>query len=235
MLEHGKVADPTLNIEDFTQGDPVFWLMYDQSPSIGFVTRRRAPDIDICHFEGGYPFCVSRSPQYGSVRKTTIEEALRHLQEISAAISEGLQDPPEEDRLRRALEARKQFYLDSLIAQIRDNMNPWQAINSDHPRPRTGVYVLMGIYSGQGPSEHLEAITTPHSLKEPQISRLMFAHYPRGFGRIPSDVYHTAATSHGSLVNYGTYEVPQSALKLVENPFKVTTKPFGLESQLSQP
>ena len=99
--------------------------------------------------------------------------------------------------------------------------NPYDAASFAVKEPCTGLYVLMGIYSGQGPSEHLEGLMVVPRLSESDVSYTMIKIKPSGFGRIPSDVYNTPATSHGSLVAMWSYEVPEKARELVPNPWKL--------------
>lgn len=89
----------------------------------------------------------------------------------------------------------------------------------------TGVYVLMGLYSGHGPQEQLEGIRVEPRLSEDLVSRLMKEIAPEGFGRIPPFIGDPAAAEYGKIAGYCAYEVPQNHLNLVKNPWVLTLSP----------
>ncbi|AJF61665.1 TPA: hypothetical protein HA239_03760 [Candidatus Woesearchaeota archaeon] len=218
MAEYGKVENPTLNVKDYKMGDFVHWLMHDTQPSFAVVTGTNGDNVQLRHFEGGFPFELSKTPKYGSMRKASRDESLAHFHQISKMFEKEF----EAGGLSGALSARRQHYINGIISQLEeDGRNTFYAATIDPQDPMTGTYVLMGIYSGQGPSEHLEGLVVVPRLSEGTVSRVVKDTNPNGFGKIPSDVYNTPATSHGSLVAYWTYEVPEKALGLVESPKKL--------------
>ena len=171
--------------------------------------------IQLRHFEGGFPFELSKTPKYGSMRKASRDESLAHFHQISKMFEKEF----EAGGLSGALSARRQHYINGIISQLEeDGRNTFYAATIDPQDPMTGTYVLMGIYSGQGPSEHLEGLVVVPRLSEGTVSRVVKDTNPNGFGRIPSKICDTAATSRGSLAAYWVYEVPKEQVGLVENP-----------------
>ena len=230
MAEYGKIDNPTLNARAFKMGDFVHWLLYDRKPSFAVVTDIKKDTIYIRHFEDGFPFEIPKKPKFGSVRKATRDESLAYFHKISYGFEKEIQA----GGFPGAIAARRQHYLDGIISQLEGDGKSKYFVGSAYyaatiapEDPMTGTYVLMGIYSGQGPSEHLEGLVTVTRLSENTVSRIMKDICPDGFGRIPNNVYNTPATSHGTLVAYRVYEVPEKALGLVENPKKLE---FRLES-----
>jgi len=218
MVEYGNVDNPTLDVKEFKMGDFAYLLLNDTQPSFAVVTDVNKDFIRLRHFEDGFPFKLSRTPANGSVRKATIDEALKHFKIISKEL--GIEF--ERGGLSGVIAARRQHYLNGIISQLKEEgRDTFYAATINPPDPLTGRYVLMGIYSGQGESEHLEGLATAPRLAEKTVSSVMMDICPKGFGKIPSDVYNTPATSHGSLVTYHTFEVPKKALGLVRNPKKL--------------
>ncbi len=218
MAEYGKVENPTLNVKDYMMGDFVYWLMYDVQPSFAVVVETNGKNVQLRHFEDGFPFELSGAPEYGSMRKASRDESVDHFHKIS----EKFERKFETGGLSGAISARRQHYLNGIISQLEEcGRDTFYAATIDPKDPMTGTYVLMGIYSGQGPSEHLEGLVAVPRLSEETVSRVMKDINPNGFGKIPRDVYNTPSTSHGSLVAYCTYEVPEKALGLVESPKKL--------------
>ena len=214
MAEYGKVENPTLDAQAFKMGDFIQWLLHDRIPSFAVVTKVNRDDITIRHFEDGFPYEYPLTPKYGGVGKATKEASLVHFRQISR----NLEKEFEAGGLAGAVSARRQDYLNGIINQLlTSNHDAYYAAIIEPVAPMTGRYVLMGIYSGQGESEHLESLIVAPRLSERTVSKVMKGLNPEGFGRIPSDVYNTPATSHGSLVAYQTFEVPEKALYLLGN------------------
>jgi len=220
MADYGKVDNPTLDIKDYKKGDFVQFLIYDTKPSYGIVSRineaRLSEDnLHLIHFEDGSPFEIFRTPKYGGIRKATEDEALTHFHSISDRFEKKIQN----GGLMGAVYAREQYHLNSIIENLETNgVNPYKVITTRVKEPETGLYVLVGIYSGQGGSKHLEGLVSVPRLSEKEVSEIMIKIKPDGFGNIPSDVYNTPATSHGSLVAMRSYEVPEKARDFVPNP-----------------
>lgn len=229
MAEYGKLDKPTLNVGDFQKGDFAQWLLYDKKPSFAVVTDVRNDDVRVIHFEDGFGFGFSRTPKYGGIRKATKDEALAYFHSIADSFEKEIED----GGLSGALSARRQHSLNGVIANLEANrVDPYTAITTAVKDPETGLYVLMGIYSGQGPSEHIEGLVAVPRLSEEDVSKAMIKIKPNGFGNIPSDVYNTPATSHGSLVAMWSYEVPERARELVPNPKKL--EDLGSEWRFSE-
>ncbi len=225
MTKYGEVDNPTLNARDFKMGDFVYWLMYDIEPSFAIVTRVFENSLMIKNFDDGFPFEVSKTPKYGGVRKASIDETIAHFRKISEKFEKEIATRG----LIGAISARKQHYLSGVISNLEKTTDGYYAAKIRPADPMTGVYVLMGIYSGQGRSEHLERLEVAPRLSEDVVSEIMIILYPNGFGRIPSDIYNTPATSHGSLVAYETFEVPVKAFNFVFD-----EKPRRLELKLHE-
>jgi hypothetical protein len=218
MAEYGELDDQILDVKEFKLGDFVKWLLYDVKPSFAVVTEVKGENIYISHLEDGTPFELSKTPKYGGIAKASREEALNYFHSISNAFERKMNN----GGLAEAISANEQHYLDGIIANLEaDGANPYEAIRAPVKAPETGLYVLMGIYSGQGPSEHLEGLVAVPRISEKEVSKIMFGLKPDGFGNIPSDVYNTPATSHGDLVAYWSYEVPEKARVMVLNPSRL--------------
>ncbi len=178
---------------------------------------RRGRVIRFAGFDNGFLFFENAPPGYvGIASKEEMDDYIGRLNEnFAAEIAKG--------GLSGAISARRKHSLSSIVrlideGNISSHMMFDMMFGKGFPQPGTGVYVLMGIYSGQGPSDQLEGLRANPRLSEQTISSFMFDLRPKGFGRIPSDVYNTPATSHGSLVAYRAFEVPTEAIGLVENP-----------------
>ncbi len=215
MAQYGKVENPTLDVSDYQQGDFVHWLLYDVESSFGVVSEVGEESVRFVHFESGLPFSVSRRPEYGGIRKATKDETFAHFDSIVDTFEKKIKY----GGLSGAISASKQHYLNSVLANLKTNgIDAYTAISTAVSDPETGLYVLMGIYSGQGPSEHLEGLVAVPRLTEKEVSRIMFELKPEGFGNIPKEVRNTHATSHGDLVAMWSYEVPEKARVLVPFP-----------------
>ena len=224
MVKLEKIDNPTLDARELRMGDFIefsflgYRLSDGSESSYGVVvgTDDNVGSVKIRHFENGFPFEYHRVVNNGNIRKATKEASLAHFRSISGKFEKEF----EAGGLAGVVSARKQHYLNGFITQIEavKEGSMFYAATIDPQDPMTGRYVLMGIYSGQGPSEHLEGIAVVPRLSEATVSKIMREIRPTGFGRIPSDVYNTPATSHGSLVAYQTFEVPEKALHLLGNP-----------------
>ena len=203
----------------YKMGDFVKWKMYDVKPSYAVVMDFDAESVSIRHFEGGFPFQLSRDQDPSRVAIAPKDEFIEHYSMVSGKFQKEI----EEGGLNGAMTARKKQYLDGVIEKLsQEDSNPFYAAKIPPDAPHTGTYVLMGIYSGHGPSDHLEGLVVSPRLTESAASSLMKEMHPNGFGRIPDHVRSTAATSHGTLVGYRAFEVPKESLDLVENPRKLT-------------
>lgn len=215
MAEYGKLDNPTRDIEDFKKGDFARFLMYDERPSVALVVGVEKAVLKMAYFEDGFPRPLSKTPKYGGVRKATEDEALEHFSLISNKLEEGI----EKGDLSGAISARKHHHLNGVLERLTsEGVNPYDAVMTAVEAPGTGLYVLMGIYSGHGPSKHFEGLAVTPRLSEGDVSETMIKISPNGFGNIPNDVYNIPATSHGSLVAMRSYEVPESARGLVLSP-----------------
>ncbi|MBU0958548.1 MAG: hypothetical protein KKB31_01255, partial [Nanoarchaeota archaeon] len=213
-----------LKTRDFELGDVVRFPGVGSDPTIcGVVVNvlkysHSGGNIDVRNFEGGFPFDMEVFPQYRDIQKIGRDELLEHL----ILISDVLGKEAMVGGLPGAIAARRQHYLDQRINLLGDEgLHPNVAVRREVRDPHTGIYVLMGYYSGQGPSEHLEGLEVKPRLSESQVVGVMGVLRPKGFGRIPSDVWNTPSTSHGSLVGYRAFEVPNGALAKVVNPIRL--------------
>ena len=218
MTHPSKITNPTLKASDFAIGDFAEWELFENT-AYAIITRIDGEKIYAAHFEDGLGFETDHMPKYGGARKATKEEALAHFE----SLSDRFESKVTEGGLEGAIAARKLFNLTHLITALKaEGVKPIEAIRQAGCKaPGTGVYVLMGIYSGQGPSEHLEGLIAQPRLTEEGVSRVMKLIKPGGFGSIPSDVYNTPATSHGSLVTYWAFEVPERARAMVPTSIKL--------------
>lgn len=221
-----KLINPTLSYKGFQIGDFVEFLLYDIKPSFGVVTEvikkiegLEGGGICLAHLENGHPFIISKwCPYFGGLRKAGKEEALAYFQ----SISDGFNERIEEGDLSGALAAREKHELNSIVDGFKaEKADPYKVIMAPVRAPETGVYVLRGVYSGHGPSDHLEGLIAVPRIDENKVSKIMMKLKPKGFGNIPSDVHNTHATSHGSLVAMWCYEIPETAVGFVVNPKKL--------------
>jgi len=217
MTSNRETEKSALNTLELTPGDFIRWKTYDSSSLFGIVTDVKKNLVRFKHFEGGFPSELAINPRYSSAEKTTKDESLNHFYNISKDLEKDFG----KGGLMGAISARKQHYLDGMISQIKDEEHSLYALCIRPEDPMTGMYVLMGIYSGQGPSNQLEGITINPRLAEETVSKVMRDIRPNGIGGVSNDIYDTPATSHGSLVAYATYEVPKKAVGLVENPIRL--------------
>jgi hypothetical protein len=218
MAEPGTLEDPTLDIKDFEEGDFVKFFRQDTEPSIAVVVYVGNDLLNLKHFEDGFPYNVAKTPSYGGVEKVTKNEALEHFFSISNKLERGVA----EGGLLGVIHARKNYHLKGVLEILQSNeVDPYTAVTTDIESPKTGLYALMGVYSGHGPSDHLEGLAVTPRLSENEVSEVIIKEKPKGFGDIPSDIYDTPATSHGSLVAMRSYEVPEEVRELVSNPRKL--------------
>lgn len=221
-MAYAKIENPETDIRKFNLGDFVHWLMYDRIPSIGIVMEKDATHLYIAHYEDGFPFALGgEDPIYFSCKKATKDEVLEHFEQIHDKFEEEFKH----GGLNGAVSSRRQHYLDQVSRIIKDEesrMLPLVLKYGDKVRePMTGIYVLDGIYSGQGPGRILQGITVEPRVSERTLGFLMKDICPQGFGAIPKEVRNTAATSHGDLVGYDAYEIPEKAMRLVVDPKQI--------------
>src|SRR3989344_1438403 len=215
MEEYTNGNSPILNTKGARMGDFVHWLMPDTQPSFGVVTGIFGDNIQIRYFEDGFPSELLINPKHNTIRKASRDKSLTHFHQISKEFERNI----EVGGLLGALLARKQHYIKGVISQLEQSgWNSFYATTIPPQDPMTGTYVLMGVYSGHGPSEHLEGIVAVPRLSEVTVSKIMKDTNPNGFGRIPNKICDTAVTSHGSLAAYWVYEVPKEQIGFVENP-----------------
>lgn len=218
MVKISEIAEPTSDIKEYSKGDFVACLLYDSFLSAGVVTKIAGASMDIAHFEGGFPFGISRSPEFGKVGKISRGEAFEHFYGVISKFDDILG----QGGLTGAIAARKKHYLDGIIGEFKLHPNiSFDMVAPRVPEPETGTYVVAGIYAGHGPDpSRLEGITADPRFPERHIGSVLFATKPEGFGRIPENL----GQSRKSLVGYDSYEIPDSALIHVANPKKLTFK-----------
>lgn len=180
----------------------------------GIVTGFDGNSTLVTDFRQGYPVWIEDvNTDYCDLQKTDRDSVANYIRSVSRRFHEKIKDG---GRLPRAISSRKLFHLNGILSNLESGKDPLESLKVD--RPATDTHVLMGVYSGQGPSEHLDVLVVPNrTLSEYDISRAMIGVKPKGYGAIPGDVYNTPATSHGSLVAYWTYAVPEDVINFVEH------------------
>lgn len=211
-----QLDNPNLNLADFNRGDFVEFLLPNKKHSFGIVIDTETnvndiPFVNVTHYENGFPLGRSVDPRYGSIKKSTKDKALNHFN----SVSESLKEKIKEGGLRGAIHARKQHQLSGVIDNLKLIPDPYAAIMADVQPPMTGLYVLMGIYSGQGYSDYLESLLAIPRLSESKVTDVLSEIKPNGFGNIPGEIWNTSATSHDNLVAMVAYEVPKHVTYLV--------------------
>ncbi|MBI2584103.1 MAG: hypothetical protein HYW25_05530 [Candidatus Aenigmarchaeota archaeon] len=164
---------------------------------------------EIVYFDNGFG-CKAGPEELEHTLTSTRNDALGHLHAVS-------------DKFRKKMRcgcfdglkaARQKYHVDEVIAQIEAGEDARDFLRAaTHTRePRTGLYAACGIYAGNGPdSELFETFILDPPMPETEFHDTLHRSYPRGVGRIPDEVRDTAATSHGDLVGYNSFSVPEEA------------------------
>jgi hypothetical protein len=204
---------------EFRMGDCVRLLKSDDQSTYGVVTDFSANKVEVTHFDYGFPSVIEQPYDSLRINKVTRGDVLEHFHRVSKSIIRGVWMNP----LFGAIGARKKHYLDNIIERLENpKQDPYYGVTIAPPAPMTGIFVAMGIYSGQGPSEHLQGLKVNPRVSERTLGSILTDTRPDGLGAIPGEVNNTAATSHGDLVKYAAYEVPAWATHIVEKPIRLS-------------
>jgi hypothetical protein len=206
---------------DFGMGDCVSFRTLDDSLTYGVVTDFTYAGVEVSTFDDGFRSVKKLSYNTKDLKKVSEEKVLGHFHKVSKALVRGTPINP----LYGAICERKKHYLDNVIGELeKPCKDPYYAVTIPPQAPHTGVYVAMGYYSGQGPSEHMQGLKVKPWMSEGTLAQLLKDTKPEGFGAIPGEVRNTSATSHGDLVSYAVYEVPKKAKGLVHDPIDISVR-----------
>ena len=227
-----KIENATKNQKEFQIGDFVEFA-YDEidfKKNKTFVTNAfgvvmynsKYSGFQIAHFLDGECNYETRDPD-GYFRKAAKEEGMGYLKQLSRQFEKMYK----KGGLEGALAARKKFFVDAVTNFV--NKGPQKkdiygfGWNINVKDPLTGYYVVRGVYSGNGPGTDLEAVMVSPRKSEYDIAQLLYILQPERIGNVPSEVNNTPATSHGDLVCYQAFEIPEFALHLAleKNPKRI--------------
>ncbi len=224
MVNYGRVENPTLDVDNFQVGDFTHLLLDGRTPSFGVVVgfydlgeERKA--VRSVHFETGFGYQVLRNPPSGSIRKATDAESITYLH----SLSENFEAEIAKGGLPGAVAARRQHNLGEVLANLNGRgLTPYAAVTQIRG-PNTSVFVVQGMYSGRknSQSDHLEGLVCPGTSGEGEVSRLIMKARPEGFGNIPATFRGASKPLGTKLIAMACYEVPGSAMEMVQNPSRL--------------
>lgn len=200
-------------VQNLKAGD---FVHYRNSPyeGVGVVSKINKNGVELALFDSGFTDIIYA--QAGYVCLASEQEFMDHLDSIDRKFEE----TTAQGGLKGAVSARRQHGLQSVKEYVE-----WRSARMlefvKFPEPKTGIYVLMGIYSGQGESDQLQGIEAIPRVSESPLGQILFDIFPTGIGGILNDIYNTPSTSRGSLVAYRAFEVPRRALDFVKNPLSL--------------
>lgn len=88
---------------------------------------------------------------------------------------------------------------------------------SDAEQTNTGLFVVVGVYSGNGPHKpYISAVKATPGTTGKEISLNLKEAYPDGMPSIPKNSTELPGTSYGQLVAYWAYELSEQAAALID-------------------
>lgn len=85
------------------------------------------------------------------------------------------------------------------------------------PMPRTGIFVVVGVYSGYGPHPpYITIVSAMPPMTEKQVADKLKEMHPSGFATIPGESTVLPGTSRGGLTEYRCHELPEYAVSLID-------------------
>lgn len=131
--------------------------------------------------------------------------------------------PSEEERLEAQFEQdRQRIVLVAVMDLIKAQQKAHFSLSKndsntfEEPKP-TGTYIAVGVYSGNGPHwSYSAAVTNEQRITRQEIADKLAEKFPKGFATIPYDSRELPGTSHGSIMAYWCYDVPQNLIHLID-------------------
>jgi hypothetical protein len=130
----------------------------------------------------------------------------------------------ESDEALEVIEAERQRGLLQaalIIKTIQEKVHWAQAIANgqkpEAPQHNTGVFAVVGVYSGHGPHPaYITAISAPPNTDPSDVRDELLTTYPEGLSPIPDESRDIPGARHGRLANYAVAELPPQAVDLID-------------------
>lgn len=230
-----------------------FVLINDyKPPTLGLVINSRTSadgeyydGLEITTFDSGYPHTSNYTLGF-QLTKISDEKAIEHLSEAKKSYDPELQ----KGSYAGAIAARRQYNLQQMIETLHTKPNPSTFINDpkiriccDYYKTGTGLFVIEARYledggwmgDGFGDNVRYEAIriyinrgreTDPTKFTEDTVKEMVKELYPKGFGSIVPEIPSKRGNAYQSdyLGEYTVFEVPPSAVSMIEDFSEITLK-----------
>jgi hypothetical protein len=202
----------------YTEGS-LFAYYGEDSPILSVVRHDRILDesIDVRLLNQGFAK-VSKWDKYAEKNLRDVLNTEAH-QIMCDSRQKLLEKTKIKEGLYAALSAREIYELDFFDSLITAADNK-RLINENVPEPGTGVYLLIPVYSGNGPSpRNMECVKINSRIPEKAAGNLFYSligTMMSSYGKIVPISHDLEATSGGTLCGINSYEVPNDFLHLAK-------------------